>query len=148
MQIKKEIRDGNMIIAVEGKLDTNTVPELEKEVIDLDGISSIVFDFEKVEYISSFGLRLILKCKKQVDDTRVVNCNSEVYDIFSVTGFSEMMTVERKIREISVDNCEKIGEGFFGNIYRIDSETVVKVYKVPDAIDLIKKFRYIIISFF
>ena len=139
MLIKKYIEDNKMTIQLEGKLDANTVPELENEISDLSGIKSIVFDFQRIEYISSFGLRFILKCKKQVDDTRVINCIPDVYEIFTITGFSEMMKVEKQFREISIDNCEKIGEGFFGNIYRIDSETVVKVFKVPDAIDLIKR---------
>lgn len=141
MLIKKEIKNDKLIINLEGKLDINTTPELEKELPDLSEIKSIIFDFEKLEYISSYGLRFILKCKKRVDDTKVVNCDSEVYELFSITGFSEMMEVEKKIREISIDNCEKIGEGFYGNIYKIDSETVVKVFKIPDSINLIKRER-------
>ncbi len=58
-----------------------------------------------------------------------------------MTGFSEIMEVEKALREISIDNCEKIGEGFFGNIYRINEDTIVKVFKVPNSLDLIKKER-------
>ncbi len=115
------------------------MPELEKEFPTLEGITKIVFDFEKVEYISSAGLRFVLKCKKSVEDTKVTNCSPEVFEIFSVTGFSEMMTVEKALRKISVDGCEKIGEGFYGIIYRIDPETIVKVYKIPDALEMIKR---------
>lgn len=139
MIINKKINGNELIIKLEGRLDTNTAPELENEISDLEGIEKIIFDFEKLEYISSSGLRLILKCKKTVDSTKIINCNPEVFEVFNITGFSEMMEIEKAFRKISVENCEKIGEGFYGNIYRIDPETIVKVYKVPDSLELIKR---------
>ena len=139
MEIKKKIQDNVLNIKLNGRLDTNTVTELENAVSDLIGIEKIVFDFEELEYISSSGLRCILKCKKTIEETKVINCNSDVYDIFNMTGFTEIMSVEKALRKISIDNCEKIGEGFYGNIYRIDSETIVKVYKFPDSLDMIKR---------
>ena len=141
MNINKKMDGNKLIIKLEGRLDTNTVLELEKEVSDLDGIENLIFDFEKLEYISSSGLRLVLKCKKTIDSTKIINCSPEVYDIFDMTGFSEMMEIEKALRKISIDNCEKIGEGFFGKIYRIDPETIVKVYKVPDSLDMIERER-------
>lgn len=137
--MKKNIENDILTLYVDGRLDTNTVPELEKEISDLNGIKSIIFDFEKLEYISSSGLRLVLKCKKEVDSTKVINCSPEVFDIFNITGFSEMMEVERAFRKISINASEKMGEGFYGNIYRIDPETIVKVYKNPDSLDMIKR---------
>ena len=139
MEINKEIQGNELNIKVTGRLDTNTVGDLEKEIENLDGIQSVVFNFENLEYISSSGLRCILKCKKKVDSTIVINCNSEVYEIFNITGFSEMMEVKKAYRNISIENCEKIGEGFYGIIYRIDPETIVKVYKIKDALDMIKR---------
>ena len=141
MNIQKSINDNNMIIKLEGRLDTNTAPELEKEISSLDGIKSIVFDFENLEYISSSGLRLILKCKKAVDATKIINCSLDVYEIFSVTGFAEMMEIEKAMRKISIEGCEKLGEGFYGTIYRIDPETIVKVYKFVDSLDDINRER-------
>ena len=139
MKIDKKVNENNLTIKLEGRLDTNTVAELEKEMSDLNGIRSIVFDFENLEYISSFGLRLVLKCKKEIDNTKVINCNSEVFDVFNITGFSEMMEVEKALRNISIENSKKIGEGFYGNIYRLNPETIVKVYKIPDSLDMIKR---------
>ena len=141
MKIEKKLEENCLTIKLEGKLDTNTVPELESEISNFDGIEKIVFDFEKLEYISSSGLRFVLKCKKEVDATKVINCSPEVFEIFTMTGFSEMMDVEKSLRKISIDNCEKIGEGFFGDIYRLDPETIVKVYKVPDSLAMIKRER-------
>ena len=141
MKIEKQINGNELTIKLEGRLDANTVPEVENEISNLDGIEKIVFDFEKLEYISSLGLRVILKCKKLIDSTSIINCNPEVYEVLNITGFTEMMEIEKAFRNISIDNCEKIGEGFFGNIYRIDPETIVKVYKIPDSYIYIKKER-------
>ena len=141
MKVEKKKIDNNLIVSLEGRLDTNTVSELENEISDLNGIESITFDFENLEYISSSGLRLMLKCKKEIDNTKIINCNPEVFEIFNITGFAEMMQVEKAFRKISIENCKKIGEGFFGNVYRIDSETIVKVYKIPDSLDLIENER-------
>ena len=139
MTITKKKENDILTIAIEGKIDTTTSPELEKELSSLEGINQVLFDFEKLEYISSSGLRVVLKCKKMINNTKVINCSSEVYDIFNMTGFSEIMDVEKALRTISIDNCEKIGEGFYGNIYRINEDTIVKVYKIPNSIDKIKK---------
>ena len=141
MQIDKNIIDNELIIKLEGRLDTTTASELENEISNLEGIEKITFDLEKLEYISSSGLRIILKCKKEVDSSKIINCNSEVFEIFRITGITELMEIEKSLRKISIINCEKIGEGFFGNIYRIDPETIVKVYKIPDCLDMIKKER-------
>ena len=139
MNINKKLNDDSLIISLEGRLDTNTSPELEKELGDLNNINSVVFDFENLEYISSAGLRLILKIKKQNHAVEIINCNAEVYDIFSMTGFVEIVDVSKALRKVSVDGCEIIGQGFYGTIYQIDQETIVKVYKKGYSIDLIKR---------
>lgn len=139
MKIEKIIENNILKISIEGRLDTSNVSELEKEVENLEGIKEIIFDLEKLEYISSSGLRTLLKCKKEVEQTKIINCSTEIYEIFNMTGFSDMMEIEKALRKISIDNCEKIGEGFFGNIYRLDPETIVKVYKIPDSLDMIKR---------
>lgn len=141
MKIDKIKIDNRLTISLEGRLDTTTVAELENEILDLNGIESITFNFEKLEYISSSGLRLMLKCKKEVDNTKIINCSPEVFEIFNITGFSDIMEIEKGLRKISIENCEKIGEGFFGIVYRIDSETIVKVYKIPDCLDMIENER-------
>lgn len=139
MEIEKIIDNNNLTVRLNGRLDTNTVSELEKEMSDLDNYQKVVFDFDRLDYISSSGLRFILKCKKTVDDTSVINCKPEVFEIFNITGFSEMMKVEKALRTISIESCEKIGEGFYGTIYRLDQETIVKVYKISDALPMIER---------
>ena len=95
--IKKQ--DGTALtIALEGRLDTVTSPELEAELkASLDGVTHLVFDFEKLSYISSAGLRILLSTQKVMSKAggmKIVRVNDVVSEIFEVTGFSEILTVE------------------------------------------------------
>ena len=139
MKVTKKTNEKGLTICLEGRLDTTTVPELEKELAEIDHTKELVFDFENLEYISSAGLRLILKFKKENDTTKVINCNSEVYDIFHMTGFADIMDVSKALRKLSVDGCEVIGNGFYGTVYRLDEETIVKVYREGTSLDSIKR---------
>ena len=71
----------------------------------------------------------------------MVNVNSEVYEILNITGFSEMMNVQKAYRELTVEGCEVIGQGANGKVYRIDPDTIVKVYYKPDALPDIERER-------
>ena len=97
--IIEQKRNGNALtIAPEGYLDTATAPEL-KAVLDtaLAGVTELTFDFEKLEYISSSGLRLLLFAQKAMDrqgSMKVIHANETVMEIFEVTGFSDFLTIE------------------------------------------------------
>nr|MCR4685155.1 phosphotransferase [Lachnospiraceae bacterium] len=84
---------------------------------------------------------VILRLKKSVPDVSLINVSSEVYEIFEMTGFTEMMDVQKAYRVISVDGCEVIGQGANGKVYRIDPDTIVKVYLNPDALPEIHRER-------
>ena len=111
MDIIKSINGEELTVRLSGRLDANTVSELDQSLTGLESVRSLVLDFEQLEYLSSAGLRQILKYKKRIDATCVVNCGKEVYDIMEMTGFTEIMSVSRQLRRISVDDCELIGEG-------------------------------------
>ena len=124
------------------KIDSTNIDlvdeRLKKELKGYEG--DVIIDADELEYISSAGLRVILRIKKDYPNTKIINCNQAVYEIFEMTGFTEMMDIEKGYRKISVDGCEVIGEGAYGIVYRIDPETIVKVYKNPDSIkDIIKE---------
>jgi uncharacterized protein (TIGR02172 family) len=88
------------------------------------------FDASELEYISSAGLRMLLSVRKKAGVSLTVkNVTPEVYEIFEMTGFNSILNVKRKMRELSVEGCEKIGEGASGTVYRLDEDTVVKVFK-------------------
>ena len=126
-----------MTIELKGRIDSNNASQVEKSILaQLEGKSreAVVLDAAALEYISSAGLRIILRIKKNCPDLRIVNVNSEVYEILDMTGFTEMMTVEKAYRVVTLDGCEEIGRGANGSIYRIDQDNVIKVYNNADAL--------------
>lgn len=132
-----------MTIYLTGRIDSSNAAETEQKINAQTGADTgeLTLDASGLEYISSAGLRVILRLKKANNTTKVVNCNSEVYEIFDMTGFTEMMEVSKAYRKLSVDGCEVIGEGANGIVYRTDPDTIVKVYKNPDSLDEIHNER-------
>lgn len=98
MKIKKTQNADVMNIALEGRLDTTTAPELEAELkASLDSVSELVLDMGKLEYISSAGLRVLLSAQKVMakkGGMKVIHVNETVMEIFEVTGFSDILTIE------------------------------------------------------
>ncbi len=126
-----------MKLELKGRIDSNNSAQVEKELLSqLNGAKAeqLVLDAAGLDYISSAGLRVILRIKKTCPDVRIVNVSSEVYEILDMTGFTQMMPVEKAYRVVSVEGCEEIGRGANGTIYRIDQDNVVKVYNNADAL--------------
>lgn len=125
------------------RIDSTNVSLVEDRINnELEGFNgNLIIDCDELEYISSAGLRIILKLKKRFQDLKIINCNQAVYDIFEMTGFTDIINIEKGYRKISVDGCEVIGEGAYGIVYRIDPDTIVKVYKNSDALEDIIKER-------
>lgn len=98
MNIKKTQNADKMTVALEGRLDTTTAPQLEAELkADMEGISELVLDFEKLDYISSAGLRVLLSAQKVMmkkGGMKITNANETVMEIFEVTGFSDILDIE------------------------------------------------------
>lgn len=130
--------------ALEGRIDSGNSGDVEAEIRGAIGDrkpASVVLDAGGLEYISSAGLRVILRLRKEHPSLRVINVSSEVYEVFEMTGFTEMMGVEKAYRRVDVSGCEEIGRGANGTIYRIDKDNVVKVFNNPDALDDIQHER-------
>ena len=131
-------------IALAGRIDSTNAPQVEADVLAQlagKGEVPVVLDASDLSYISSAGLRVILRIKKNYPDLKITGVSSEVYEIFEMTGFTEMMTVEKAYRVVSVEGCEVIGEGANGKVYRIDGDNVVKTYKNADALNDIQHER-------
>ena len=94
MKIDKKIEDDILYISVEGRLDTNTCQELERAVEHLDEIKKIIFDFERLDYISSAGLRVLLACQKSKGNVIIKNVNNDIKEVLDITGFSDILTIE------------------------------------------------------
>ncbi len=141
MQVTKK---NDRCIALVGRIDSSNAASAEQEITDLlsgDTGSELTVDAEKLEYISSAGLRVLLRLRKRFSGMKIVNVISEVYEIFEMTGFTEMMPISKAYRRVSVDGCEVIGRGANGEVYRIDPDTIVKVYYNPDALPDIHRER-------
>ena len=126
-----------MKIDLVGRIDSNNAAQVEEEIlktIEGNDDQELILDAEKLEYISSAGLRIILHLKKLKPELKIINVGSDIYEIFEMTGFTEMMTIEKAYRVVSVEGCEEIGRGANGTIYRIDQDNVVKVYNNADAL--------------
>ena len=131
----------NIIISAE-KIDTNNAKQFEDELLSSVCGNDVTIDAAKLEYISSAGLRVLLKLKKSIKGSvNVINVSKDVYDIFDVTGFNQFLNVEKRLREISTAELEVIGVGGNGTVYRIDSETIVKVYNEKNLPQKIKAER-------
>ena len=98
MTINKTSKGTELVIAIEGRVDTVTAPELEKSIKDsAEGAESLVLDFAKVEYISSAGLRVLLSSHKNMmkkGGMKIINAGEDIMEIFEVTGFSDILTIE------------------------------------------------------
>ena len=98
LNIKKTIENGYAVFALSGRVDTTTAPELEKEIkSSLDGVTSLTLDMKDLVYISSAGLRVLLSAQKTMNKQgkmTVRNANETVMEIFEVTGFSDILTIE------------------------------------------------------
>ena len=140
--------DEKLYISLEGRIDTTNAPETEKSILDVldenPGMQPVI-DAKRLAYISSAGLRVLLKISKMFKERLVVeNISQDIYDIFQTTGFSEIFDVrtpgdlneDRPMREISIEGKEKVGESGTGVFYRLDEETVVKVYPAGVNFDL------------
>lgn len=98
MTIQKTVEDSTLILKLEGRLDTTTAPELEAEVrASLDGVKKLVLDMEELAYLSSAGLRVILGAQKQMNrqgEMVVRHVCDTVLEVFEVTGFTDILTIE------------------------------------------------------
>jgi len=100
MNIIQNRNNNQLVIALEGRLDISTAPDLDKVVNnDLDGVTELVFDLEKLNYISSVGLRVLLFAQKKMNrqgSMKVINVNEMVMDVFAAMGFADIMKIEQK----------------------------------------------------
>lgn len=98
LNINTSAEQGKLIATLEGKLDTRTAPELEKKIKEnIDGVTDLTIDLEKLEYISSAGLRVLLGAQKIMNEQgqmRVTNPNELIMEIFEDTGFVNVLTIE------------------------------------------------------
>lgn len=99
MTVNKNVENKNVVLSVSGRLDTTTAPQLETVVDEvLPSAEELVFDFKELEYISSAGLRVILKAQKAMNSAKgsmkLVHVNEDIMEVFDITGFLDILTIE------------------------------------------------------
>ena len=142
--MKHKIENGTLTIFLSGRIDSSNADATEKKIAEIrsaETYSDLILDADDLEYSSSAGLRIVLRLKKSEASFKVINANSEVYEIFEMTGFTEMIDIQKAYRRIFLDGAEVIGQGANGKVYRINDDTIVKVYLNPDSFGDIKRER-------
>lgn len=98
MNISKQLENDTLTVALQGRLDTTTAPQLEQELqSSLDGVTALRFDFAELDYISSAGLRVLLTSQKRMNKQGsmvVCHVNETIAEVFDITGFSDVLTIE------------------------------------------------------
>ena len=97
--MRSEIVDKKLIFHLEGELNSYNAEEVEKEIdaaIAKGGFDTVVFELGNLRYMSSAGLRIVAKLKQSYDDFSIINMTDDVYDVFVMVGFSEMIDIKRK----------------------------------------------------
>ena len=125
-----------LVIPLEGRLDSLSAPALGREIDRLRGAQeyeALVFDAKKLTYISSVGLRIIMQVIKEEQAQKhapvsIIEAHKDIYEILEMTGLTELAKVEKGFREISLEGSRLIGKGFFGQVFQLDEDTVVKLY--------------------
>ena len=129
--MKFELKDNLLTLYFEGELNSYNALNVEQEIDQITNkqkFASLILDFSSLTYISSAGLRIILKQKQKYNNVSIIEASLEVYDVLSMTGFVNMMDIKKALKRVSVEGAQVIGEGFFSTVYRIDKDMIIKVF--------------------
>ena len=135
--MRTQLENNVLTLYMGGEINSYNADNVEKEIRDTIGKQSfekLVLDFSAVSYVSSAGLRIILKLKQQYNNFSVVETSLEVYDIFNMTGFTNIMDIKKGLKRVYLSGAEVIGSGYYSTVYRIDKDTIIKVFnRVSDT---------------
>ncbi|MCI6720421.1 MAG: STAS domain-containing protein [Clostridiales bacterium] len=112
--MRSNLTGDTLTLFFEGHVDSQNAPEIEQAVfaqVAEAKPTQVIIDAGRLAYISSAGLRVILKLKKTCPNTRAVNVSPEVYEVLEMTGFTDIIEVKKALRTLSVEGCEQIGRG-------------------------------------
>ena len=134
--------ENGLTIFLNGKIDSDNAEQIAAELTGIrkehpEGLATL--DAEGLHYISSAGLRSLLKFRKQEPEVYIVNVSPEIYDILDVTGFRRLFQVEKALRNIRPGDYEVIGQSTRGKICRLDQDTVVRIYDKSVSLDAVRR---------
>lgn len=135
--------NGNIIIKIQGRLDTVASVAADKDInqalASTGEVGSITVDASELTFISSSGLRIILALKKKYPQFRIVEVQPDVYSVFEMTGFVKMMDITKALRRRSIEGCPEIGRGGVGIVYRTAPDEIVKVFREGSSLEDVTK---------
>lgn len=130
MEIQSNNNNGQLTIAISGRIDAAEAQDMQKKLMAIideqDRVDSLVIDATKMSFISSMGLRVMLMLKKKIDDMRIIGVSADVYNVFTITGFHKILTVEKALPNVSVEGCPKVNGK--NDVYQLTEDTVLKVF--------------------
>lgn len=130
--MKMEIKNNSLTICLPERVSVDNIEVFEQELLGVpvpEGVFEIILDGSALSYISSVGFRVLLRYKKQQPlPIRVTELNTDIYDIFSVTGFADLLQAERALRYVDVKGLKELGRGMYGSVYRVNDEQILKVF--------------------
>ena len=129
--MRTNLENNVLTLYLGGEINSYNADNIEKEIretLEKQSFEKLVLDFSSVTYISSAGLRIILKLKQQYDNFSIVETSLEVYDIFSMTGFINIMDIKKGLKKVFLSGAEVIGDGYYSTVYRVDKDTIIKVF--------------------
>ena len=132
-----ENKENVLTLFLEGELNSYNADNIEKEIDNTlkdQKFDKLVLDFSHISYISSAGLRIMLKLKQTYKDFSIVETTLEVYDIFNMTGFTNIMDIKKGLKRVYISGAEIVGDGYYSTVYRVDKDTIIKVFnRVSDT---------------
>lgn len=120
-----------LCIVLDERIDTSNIAEVETQIskaVEEADPDCIELNAKRLEFITSVGLRMLLKLVKQKKEVCVTEVSPEIYEIFEVTGFDNLLKIRRALREISIEGCKMIGKGGTAAVYRLNEDTIIKLY--------------------
>lgn len=142
--MRSKLEDNTLTLYLEGRIGVGNAQTLQDELMDAIRAhlgARVILDVGDLDYISSSGLRILTTLFKEYGPVPIVNANPDVYNVFDMTGFTDLTEIWRKPREISLDGSVIIGEGASSTVYRVNEETVVKIFNPAIGLDRIERER-------
>ena len=131
MQIRFSHENGILNAIVSGRIDSTNAGEFGSQIdkaLDESEAKEMVMDFTQLQYISSAGLRTLIKARKRLSEIHIDHVSDDVFKVLEMTGFTSLLKVTRAARKVSLDGCVKLSEGGNGKVFRLVNDEIIKVF--------------------
>lgn len=139
--------NGTLTIGFSGRISVSNAQAVEEELLSIleqEAPQDLTLDFEKLSYISSAGLRVLIKLSQSehgYNKIKIIHVPSDIYEILEDTGFIQIFDVTKALKKFSIENLELIGQGANGHVYRVDRENIIKLFEASASIEDIDRER-------